>query len=276
MWRVIRLVAGGALLIALGVAGLMTWPLLWPPDPDAAVQLVSGRLLGETTGYVGHVDRDAQTVDVSASLLGFRPIAVRVNSDTAIVVQGRQGGFGDLLKDLPVRVTYEVEGDKRLAKSIEVVSARSDSSAEASLSPATSPPATPTIAPRPVAPPSPATPADAPTRRPPAAGGTPSSTGPAIAAPAQATPPTPANPSVRSPSSAAPRPSAEKSPTAPTAAARVDSPAASAAKVAVPRDSGTPAPALAAPRSRPEAEVSSDPGDGGAAIDWLLNRSRQP
>ena len=121
VWRTIRLVAGGGMVVVLGAAAMMLWPLLWPPDPDASVQLVNGRLIGETSGYVGRVDRTAQTVDISSSLVGWRPIVVVVNDQTAIMVQSRQGGFGDLLKDLPVRVSYEVVGDRRLAKSIEVV-----------------------------------------------------------------------------------------------------------------------------------------------------------
>ena len=72
LWRLITLVAGGGMLVVLGAAALIVWPLLWPPDPDASVQLVNGRLIGEVTGYVGRVDRDAHTLDVSASLVGWR------------------------------------------------------------------------------------------------------------------------------------------------------------------------------------------------------------
>jgi len=126
VWRTIRLVAGGGMVVVLGAAAMMLWPLLWPPDPDASVQLVNGRLIGETSGYVGRVDRAAQTVDISSSLVGWRPIIVVVNDQTAITVQNRQGGFGDLLKDLPVRISYEVVGDRRLAKSIDVVTEDSE------------------------------------------------------------------------------------------------------------------------------------------------------
>jgi hypothetical protein len=121
LWHLVKLFAGGGMLVVLGAAALMLWPLLWPPDPDVSVQLVNGRLLGEATGYVGRIDRDARTVDVSASLVGWRPVVLTVNEATAILVQNRQGGFGDLWKDMPVRVSYEVVGDHRLAKSIEVV-----------------------------------------------------------------------------------------------------------------------------------------------------------
>ena len=121
MWRLLKLVAGGGMLVLLSAGALMVWPLLWPSDPDASVRLVNGRLLGEATGYVGHIDRDARTVDVSASLLGWRPVVLVVNESTAILVHNRLGGFGDLWKDMPVRVAYEVLGNRRLARSIEVV-----------------------------------------------------------------------------------------------------------------------------------------------------------
>jgi hypothetical protein len=121
LWQAIRFVAGGGMVMVLGAAALMLWPLLWPPDPDASVQLVGGHLVGETSGYVGRINRDLQTVDVSSSLIGWRPIVLVVNSETSIQVQNRQGGFGDLLKDLPVRVSYEVVGDQRIAKAIEIM-----------------------------------------------------------------------------------------------------------------------------------------------------------
>ena len=137
VWRTIRLVAGGGMVVVLGAAAMMLWPLLWPPDPDASVQLVNGRLIGETSGYVGRVDRTAQTVDISSSLVGWRPILVVVNDQTAIMVQNRQGGFGDLMKDLPVRVSYEVMGDRRLARAIEVVTEEGERARAAASGPAT-------------------------------------------------------------------------------------------------------------------------------------------
>jgi len=120
-WRLVQLVAGGGVLVVLGAAVLMLWPLLWPPNPDASAQLVDGRLISEATGYVGRIDRDARTVDVSASLVGWRPVVVVVDESTTITVQDREGGFGDLWKDMPVRVSYELVGDTRLARWIEVM-----------------------------------------------------------------------------------------------------------------------------------------------------------
>jgi hypothetical protein len=152
LWRLIKLVAGGGMLVVLGAAALMLWPLLWPPDPDASVQLVNGRLMGEATGYVGRIDRDARTVDVSASLVGWRPIVIAVNESTAILVQNRQGGFGDLWKDMPVRVSYEVVGERRLAKSIEVVTGEAEST-RGTVNGAVTAPAAPGASPAPVVPP---------------------------------------------------------------------------------------------------------------------------
>ena len=150
LWRLITLVAGGGMLVVLGAAALIVWPLVWPPDPDASVQLVNGRLMGEVTGYVGRVDRDARTLDVSASLVGWRPVPLTVNESTSILVQNRQGAFGDLWKDLPVRVSYEVVGDARLAKSIEVVAAESEiaraAASSAAKTPAAAAPAPPPAA----------------------------------------------------------------------------------------------------------------------------------
>ena len=128
LWGLIKLFAGGGMLVVLGAAALMLWPLLWPPDPDASVQMVNGRMIGEATGYVGRIDRDARTVDVSASLLGWRPIVLIVTETTSILVQNRQGGFGDLWKDMPVRPSYEVVDDARLARSIEVAAADAEPS----------------------------------------------------------------------------------------------------------------------------------------------------
>src|SRR5262245_40076579 len=139
------------MVVVLGAAALMLWPLLWPSDPDTSVQLVNGKLVGETSGYVGRVDRDARTVDVSSSLVGWRPVVLVVNEHTSIQVQDRPGELGDLVKDLPVRVSYEVVGDKRLARSIEVTpedSSRARTApADAARTPAPSPDRAPAMVP---------------------------------------------------------------------------------------------------------------------------------
>ncbi len=118
--RLSRIAAGIAIVTALGVAGLVTRNVLWPDDPDASLQRSGGKVLGDMAGYVGRVDREARTVDISASPLGIRPVVLLVTNDTAIVVNGKQGAIGDLWKDLPVRVFYEVRDNTRYATSIQV------------------------------------------------------------------------------------------------------------------------------------------------------------
>ena len=270
LWRLIKLFAGGGMLVVLGAAALMLWPLLWPPDPDASVQLVNGRMIGEATGYVGRIDRDARTVDVSASLVGWRPVVLIVNETTSILVQNRQGGFGDLWKDMPVRVSYEVVGDARLARSIEVVTGDAEPSRSAVNGAVRVPVMPPTAAPRAVVSPVPAV-------APP----------PAAALPATVTPPAAsraADPApVRPATSAAPAPTAVVPPPAKPAPAPVATPRA----VEAPRRVEAPpveapqrveGPATRAPRPEPEAPsaarssrpAEADPSDGAAAIDWLL------
>jgi len=247
------------MVVVLGAAAMMLWPLLWPPDPDASVQLVNGKLIGETSGYVGRVDRTAQTVDISSSLVGWRPIMVVVNDQTAIMVQNRQGGFGDLLKDLPVRISYEVVGDRRLAKSIEVVTeegerarAAAGGTPNSSVTPGlTSPAAVPAL--------------------PPVGGVMPSAVRPPATVPAQATRP-PADvtpPAVRPPADApAPRavdvtPSRAAVPTPPPAKAPTLAPAlpppakAPTVAPALPPPAKAPmvAPALPPPAAKPPAPV---------------------
>jgi hypothetical protein len=293
------------MVVVLGAAAMMLWPLLWPPDPDASVQLVNGRLIGETSGYVGRVDRTAQTVDISSSLVGWRPIMVVVNDQTAIMVQNRQGGFGDLLKDLPVRISYEVVGDRRLAKSIEVVTEEGERARAAAGGPAsgsvapglTSPAAVPALPPvGGVMPPAARPPATVPAQatRPPA-----DVTPPAVRPPADA--PAPRAVDVTPPRAAVPTPPPAKPPTvAPAlpppaakppvpvvreASPRVEpaAPRAAAPVVVEPPPRVEPsAPRAPAPRADTEAPSSARPArpgdpdaaDGAAAIDWLLKRGR--
>lgn len=303
MWRVIRLVAGGGLIVVLGAAVLMLWPLLWPPDPDASVQLVNGRLIGETAGYVGRVDREAHTVDVSSSLVGWRPIVLLVNEQTAILVQDRQGGLGDLLKDLPVRVSYEVVGETRLARSIEIITddgGRSRAAASTAVKPAgraqpvaadgaagalrpvesttatppaaTSPGAAPPAAPRPSPPPSAAKPPVAPP--PPAAvEQTP------VALPPRAPAPSVVRPSP--PPTAAVRPAPRVEPPARAPDPRAGAEPARDVRTPPRADSDAPSAAPSPPRASSErppgargGPADADSGDGAAAVDWLLGRGR--
>jgi hypothetical protein len=231
-WRLVQLVAGGGILVVLGAAALMLWPLLWPPNPDASAQLVDGRLIGEATGYVGRIDRDARTVDVSASLVGWRPVVVVVDESTTITVQDREGGFGDLWKDMPVRVSYELVGDTRLARWIEVVTGDGEPSrplvGEGGTQPASSSsvtlPSPPALSP------------DPPLALPPA---------PALA-PTVASPPAAAAPAPALPSSPASEPAA----VSPPAARVADRPAPSAPP---------PGPVSAPPPAKPPSASSAPP-----------------
>jgi hypothetical protein len=253
------------MVMVLGAAALMLWPLLWPPDPDASVQLVSGHLIGETSGYVGRVNRDAQTVDVSSSLIGWRPIVLVINEQTSILVQNRQGGFGDLSKDLPVRVSYEIVGDRRLARSIEIVtedrettratatSAAANGVVKGAASPVVMPLLDVPSTPAPAAPP------------------------PAIRPPAEAMPPAPAVTQAPAPT-LAPDPAPVAKPPAPVLAA--PAPRIEPTRPSPPAPSA-PAPTVSVPRAAPETSSSvrsapqqaeTDSGDGAAAIDWLLKR----
>jgi hypothetical protein len=121
LWPVLKGIAAATLLVLLAAATLIVWPLVSPPDPDASLRLVNGRLLGETSGYLARIDHERRTVDVSASILGVRPVGLVVDAETVILVQDRQGGFGDLWNDLPVRVSYEMLGATRLARVIEIL-----------------------------------------------------------------------------------------------------------------------------------------------------------
>jgi hypothetical protein len=292
--RLSRIAAGIAIVTALGVAGLVTRNVLWPDDPDASLQLSGGRMLGDMAGYVGRVDREARTVDISASPLGIRPVVLLVTNDTAIVVNGKQGAIGDLWKDLPVRVFYEVRDNTRYATSIQVTAGDALAASPGGQDAA------------------PASGASSPTVDPPASGATPRETkaasAPASPAPASTPPPVTSAPPPAAPPTAATRPVAEP-PASAVNPARPPTPAAVATKptpVAPPPASVAPPPAAApppAPRvaepvpakvpattaaSTPATESASvgssrvavprpapaeSDADGSAAVDWLLKES---
>ena len=193
--RLSRIAAGIAIVTALGVAGLVTRNVLWPDDPDASLQRGGGKMLGDMAGYVGRVDREARTVDISASPLGIRPVVLLVTNDTAIVVNGKQGAIGDLWKDLPVRVFYEVRDNTRYATSIQVTAGDALAASPGGKDAA------------------PASGASSPTVDPPASGATPRETkaasAPASPAPASTPPPVTSAPPPAAPPTAATRPVAE-------------------------------------------------------------------
>ena len=192
--RLSRIAAGIAIVTVLGVTALVTRNVLWPDDPDASLQRNGGKVMGDMAGYVGRVDREARTVDISTSPLGIRPVVLLVTNETAIVVNGKQGAIGDLWKDLPVRVLYEVRDNARYATSIQVTAGDSLAASPAAKDPAPAS-ATPTPTKEPQAPSVATSPAPA-TAPPPVA---PAPVAPATppkppAPPAVATKPTPVAP----------------------------------------------------------------------------------
>ena len=121
--RVWRRFASAVAFSILAASIPIAWWVLWAPEPDASLRTEGGSLVGEVNGYLQHVDRDARTIEVSRSLLGFRPVAIAVTDDTEILVNTLHGGFGDLATHRAVSVSYVVRGKARLAKSIHVGSA---------------------------------------------------------------------------------------------------------------------------------------------------------
>ena len=95
-------------------------PLIWPPDPDASLEIKNGQLVGETIGYVWQTDADTGTIHVTSSLVGLRRTAVTVTAGTKITVGDKYGAFADLVRNVHVRVLYESHDHVRLASSIEV------------------------------------------------------------------------------------------------------------------------------------------------------------
>lgn len=179
--RVSRIIGGVAILGVLMIAAMVTWSVLRPADPGPSLPLAEGPALGDLTGYVGRVDRAARTLHVTDNLLGLRPVMLVVTDDTTIKVDGKQGALGDLSKDVPVRVFYEVRGDVKYVTSLQVITGGAQASGAtatdagpmvqarpAAASPPAAEPAPPVaviVAPPPPASPPPA-PAPAPTPRP--------------------------------------------------------------------------------------------------------------
>jgi hypothetical protein len=119
--RIVRCLAalgGGGLLVA--TIALMS-PLIWPPDPDASLELNNGQLVGETIGYVWQTDAATGTIHVSSSLVGLRRTPVTLTAGTMITVGDKYGAFADLVRNVHVRVLYESHAHVRLASSIEVL-----------------------------------------------------------------------------------------------------------------------------------------------------------
>ena len=245
--RLSRIAAGIAIVTVLGVAGLVTRNVLWPDDPDASLQRSGGKMLGDMAGYVGRVDREARTVDISTSPLGIRPVVLVVTNETAIAVNGKQGAIGDLWKDLPVRVFYEVRDNARYATSIQVTSGDALAASAGSKDTAPAQASAPTLP------------------------------APAAAAAPPAAPVSPARPSAPAPVASKAMPAA--STPAPIAPGAVPV-APAAVRVAEPTPAKAPATSAAASPAAESASVGSSratrpaptepDADGSAAIDWLL------
>jgi hypothetical protein len=274
--RLSRIAAGIAIVTALGVAGLVTRNVLWPEDPDTSLHSAGGKMLGDMAGYVGRVDREARTVDVSTSPLGIRPVSMVVTSETAIVVNGKQGAIGDLWKDLPVRVSYEVRDNTRYATSIQVnagdAAASPSGKDPAPAAPAVAAPAptrtAPAVTPAPSAPIAVTAPPAAPSSVAPA---TPAPTRPIAPAATAATPPRPAT-SAPVASKPAPPPPAVTTPAVPVvpAAARVVEPTPAPPRAAAPATESASVGSSGAASSGGRPVPAEAEADGSAAIDWLL------
>jgi hypothetical protein len=124
-WRLLKLCAALTLLGVVTAGGFLLWPLVWPDDPDASTALVEGRLVGETEGYVLRIELDRYRIHVTSSLFGLAAVPIAIAPDTRIVVGEKLGGFGDIWKGMDVRVSYELRGGLRIARSVDVLSARS-------------------------------------------------------------------------------------------------------------------------------------------------------
>ena len=230
--------------------GAMLRPFVWPEDPDASLQMVNGRLVGEAMGYVAAVDSDERILKISASVLGLRAVTLSVGDDATIMIGDKQGGLGDLAVDMPVRVAYALDGGTHRAMAVERLapgtsvrassiapdSARANSVSNVELPPrpaaAARPQPVPKPAPQPVLQPIQQPAAQPKLARPPAIEST-----------------------AASPRTATERPRAER-PATPQAAP-------------APR-SVEPARSVSAPRPTVERAAEEGGADGSAAIDWLL------
>jgi hypothetical protein len=246
-----RIAGGIALAAVLVIAGLVAWSTLRAPEQEFVPQLAGGPAMGDMTGYLGRVDRDAHTIDVAENRVGVRAVSLALTDDTAITVHGRAGSLADLSKDMPVRVFYEVRNDVKYVTSIQVVTEE--------------PRATPANA----APTSGAEAKDSTDAKP--AGGQPLADQKPVAeskpvpvtkpaAEARAVPPVP------SPAAPVPTPREQPAP-----ASSVQALAPPAVKPSRPAASPTEAAPVAPSRTAtPPRPADSDAIDGTAAIDWLL------
>jgi hypothetical protein len=278
----VRLGAAAVLALLLG-AGIVAWPELWPAAPDQSVRLVNGRLTGDMFAYVVRVNREDRTVAVSQSAFGWHPVVLAVNRDTLITVEEREGGLGDLLKDVAVRVVYEIEGDRRLARAIHVGGGREAWTPSVRRpAPAAPVPAAQALetagggGTRPARTDMPATArvntlrVDTPRAEAPGPG-TPRAETPRAAAP-RADAPRAETPRQETPRSDTPRVATPRADTPRVETLHVETPRVETSRVETPRgDAARQGRASAPVEELPRPAADGDAADGSAAIDWLIN-----
>jgi hypothetical protein len=264
-----RIAGGIAIVAVLVVSGMVAWSVLRQQDPDPVVQQVEApprvgeaRRLGDLTGYVGRVDPDAHTLVVAANPLGTDPVMLIVANDAAVTVHGKRGGLGDLSKNMPVRVFYEVRNEVKHVTSI--VAERPQASAPSAVERKPAAEAKPASEVKPAAEPKPvAGPKPAPTPT------TPQAKAPVeTKVPIETKPPAEVRPAA--PPVARPTP-----PPAPEVTAVTPKPAAPpAATTPPPRPTAPPVaqPPVTSPRAPAPSPAERD-DDGSAAVDWLLKGS---
>jgi hypothetical protein len=241
-----RIAGGIAIVAVLVVSGMVAWSVL-DQDADPAVPQAEAprpdeaTRLGDLTGYLGQVDSAGRTIVVAANPTGADPVVLAVPNEASVTVHGRQGGLGDLSKDMPVRVFYEVRNEIKHVTSIQVVTDRPQAAAPSpsETAPAADPKAAVEVK------------------------------SPAESRPAPVPPAAQAKDPVESKPPAESRPPAEVKPAAP-AAVRPTPPPPPATAV-TPRPA--PAPPATAPPDPPRAPATGPAGrddDGSAAVDWLL------
>jgi hypothetical protein len=116
-----RIAGGVALVAVLVTVGLVARSALRGSEHEFVPQLAGGPATGDLTGYLGRIDRQAGTIDVAEDHVGRRAAAFAVTDATSITVRGKQGSLGDLARDMPVRVFYEVRNDVKYVTAILVI-----------------------------------------------------------------------------------------------------------------------------------------------------------
>ena len=140
MKRVV-MVALLAVLVAAGtaLAQMQPSPTTKPGAPPAGQQPAQ-KTSHEVEGTVKKIDAMAKTLEVSR-LLGLMATKLEVTTDTRIRAGAKDVTLTDLQEGAKVKASYESEGGKNVAKSIEVMA---EEKREPAASPATGPGSRPT------------------------------------------------------------------------------------------------------------------------------------